>query len=349
MDDIEGLVEFRFADYGTPFDPAPDTIVLDVGRKTVPGVIDHHHSDAEPECTASLLAKYPHLVLDHIPDARPAPKPLTVITHRLPDFDALASIFLTLRLVETRRFDPQMEQIAAYTKLVDSASLPPTIQLAATPYGILRALFAGAKKGEESVNRDRVSEGLKFMRFLHARAAEGRPILEDRRLFLGIDRFERAMRKVDEDLQNYLLDAARSSKLRLSLPRSDGPERKAVDALFVDNPRCFLLKEWARRDRDGAPGGAGFSFVMSQFGNSRFIRGVDPAAGVTLRGLGALINGREAFRRAALGRPPGAPWYEGDCPFFNYRIVDSPLDGTDLRPDEVLGAVLEFGRGRLLA
>lgn len=344
MNEAEQRHTFNFVEYGTAFDPAPATIVLDVGRKTVPGVIDHHQADAEPECTASILAKYPNLVLDHIQPGENGP--LTFITHKLPDFDALASIFLALRLIETRTFDAGMAALAAYTKIVDSSSLPKGIELAATPYGVLRGLFAGAKKSEDEINRDRLIEGLRFMRFLHARASEGRSIVEDRRLFLGIDRFERAMRKVDEDHQNYLQDERRSPAFLLALPRTGGDGRLRVSGLAVDNPHSFLLKEWARRDRDHAPEGDGYSFVLSQFGSSRFILGVDPAAGVYLRGLGTLLNAREAKRRAALGRPVGPPWYEGDCPFFSYRIVDSPQDGSDLSAGEVLAAVLEFGEGR---
>ena len=346
MSETEDRALFRFVEYGTAFDPAPGTIVLDVGRRTVPGVIDHHQPDAEPECTASLLAKYPNLVLDHV--ASPPAGPLTIITHKLPDFDALASIFLALRLIETREFDAGMTALAAYTRIVDSSTLPRRIDLAATPYGVLRGHFAGTRKSEEEINRDRLDEGLRFMRFLHARLMEGRPILEDRRLFQGIDRFERAMRKVDEDHLNYLQDAHRSPALLLSLPRSDGEGLKRAAGLAVDNPHSFLLKEWARRDHDHAPQGDGFSFVLSRFGTSRFILGVDPAAGVHLRGLGTILNARETSRRAELGRPAGPPWYEGDCPFFGHRIVDSPQDGSDLTAPEVLAALLEFGEGRIV-
>ena len=346
MNELELRHAFRFVEYGTAFEPSPGTIVLDVGRKTVPGVIDHHQADAEPECTASLLAKYPSLVLDHVPSSET--NPLTFITHKLPDFDALASIFLTLRLIETRTFDEGMAALAAYTKIVDSSSLPRKTDLAATPYGILRGLFAGAKKSEDEINRDRLAEGLRFMRYLHAKAAEGRSIIEDRRLFLGLDRFERAMRKVDEDHLNYLEDEHRSPVLLLSLPRSDGSGRKRVSGLAVDNPHSFLLKEWARRERNRAPMGDGYTFVLSRFGTSRFILGVDPAAGVHLRGLGTILNAREAARRAVLGLAAGPPWYEGDCPFFGHRIVDSPQEGSDLSAPEVLAAVLEFGEGRIV-
>jgi hypothetical protein len=346
MSPIEDRAVFRFVEYGTSFEPVPGTIVLDVGRRTVPGVIDHHQADAEPECTASLLAKYPHLVLDHVPTGDSGP--LIIITHKLPDFDALASIFLALRLVETRTFDDGMTALAAYTKLVDSSSLPRRIDLAGTPYGILRGLFAGARLSEEAINRERLDEGLRFMRFLHVKASEGRPLLEDRRLFLGIDRFERAMRKVEADHMNYLQDQHRSPAFLLSLPRSDGDGRKRVAGLAVDNPHSFLLKEWARRDHDHVPMGDGYAFVLSRFGTSRFILGVDPAAAVSLRGLGTLLSAKEAARRAERDLSTGEPWYEGDCPFFGYRIVNSPQEGSELAGPEVLAAVLEFGEGRLV-
>jgi hypothetical protein len=341
------MIVYAFVPYGEPFDPAPDRLVLDVGMKTVPGVIDHHHPGAEPECAASLVAKYPHLVLGHL---RPKgtvfdeTKPLTIITHRLPDFDALASIFLSLKLLEIGRVDAVMAKLAAYTKLVDSASLPSAIELSGTPYAILRALFAGAKKEEAAVNADRIDEGLKFMRFLYARAEEGHEIVENRALFTGIDRYQRAIVKVERDYSQFLEDLASARKAVLSLPASGGRGRKTVDGLFVANPRSFLLKEWARREREEASLGRGFGFLMTSFGQMRHILGVDPSRGINLRGLGTRLNELERRNRAAAGRPQGRAWYEGDCPFFDFRIIDSPQDGTALSRDDIVAAVLEFGR-----
>ncbi len=158
-------VSYKFVNYGEDLNPEENTIVLDVGMKTVPGVIDHHHPQAEAECTASLLVKYPYLVLDHIKN----PLSLQVITHRLPDFDAISSIFLTLKLIEKRAIDYSMEKIALYARMVDSASLPKEIDLSSTPYSILRALFSAIKKEEEESNFERVREGLKFMNFLYSK------------------------------------------------------------------------------------------------------------------------------------------------------------------------------------
>ena len=343
-------INYRFVNYGEPLEPTPGTLVLDVGMTTTPGVIDHHHPQAEAECTASLIAKHPRLVLDHLGAVRPPQGPafpselLTIVTHTLPDFDAVASVFLALRLLEMGGVDAAMAKIAAYTKLVDSASLPKTIDLAGTPYAIFRALFFGSKKSGEDASRERIEEGLRFMRFLYARADEGYDFADDRRLYSGIDRYERSRRKVEDDYFQYLTDLGRGRVISLALPSiGAAAETKAVDGLVVRNPRSFLLREWARRDQDASPLGKGFAFLMTNFGNTRFILGVDPERGVNLRGLGALLNRRESEKRRDPTGVSGRAWYEGDCPFFNYRIIDSPQDGTSLSHEDVLETVLAFG------
>jgi hypothetical protein len=268
---------------------------------------------------------------------------LKIITHRLPDFDAISSIFLALRLLKTERVDPHMEKISYYSRMVDSASLPKEIDLTSTPYSILRALFSGIKKEEES-NLERVKEGLKFMNFLHSKSEEGYEILENKSLFLGIDRYERAMRKAENDYFNYLIDVSRGDKFILFLPLGQGSGKKKVSGLVVKNPRSFLLKEWARRDRENSALGEGFTFLMTDFGNKRYISGVDPEKGVNLKGLGDLLNQREAKKRAEEKRPLAFRWYDGNCPFFNFRIIDSPQDVTSLSHEEIVETVMSFGR-----
>ena len=343
-------VSYEFVNYGENLFPQPETIILDVGMKTVPGVIDHHHPEAEPECTASLIVKYPRLVLDHLKgslgkETTQGPSSLRVVTHRLPDFDALSSIFLVLKLLELGKVDGSMEKIARYARMVDSASLPREIDLTATPYSILRALFSGVKKEEAEINRERVVEGLKFMSFLYAKAEEGYDILENRRLFAGIDRYQRAMRKIEDDYFHYLGDFQKAQKVSLDLPLAAGQGGKKVDGLIVRNPSSFLLKEWARRDINHTPLAEGFSFLMTNFGNRRYILGVDPARGINLKGLGSLLNQKEEEKRANSGMAFSFRWYEGNCPFFNYRIIDSPQDGTALSHEEIFQILLDFSGG----
>jgi hypothetical protein len=353
------IVRYKFAEYGERFDPAPNTIVLDIGMKTVPGVIDHHHPDAEAECAASLVAKYPRLVLDHIP-ASPAPgeiasgapaepPPLTIITHRLPDFDSLAAIYISLKILETGGVDPGLRKIAAYAKLVDSALLSKTIDLSGTPYALLRAMFSGSKKSEDENNRERLKEGLKFMRALHARATAGEEIVEDPRMFAGIDRYDRARQKVKGDYTTYLSDLVRSKIFRLDLPTTGGPPSpKTVDGLLVTNPRSFLLKEWAHRDREHPALGEGFSFIVTNYGNSHYGLGVDPTRGINLRGLGERLNLRERDKRLSKGAPAGKEWYEGNCPLFDYRIIVSPQGDTILSAAEIMEVIFAFGGGSFI-
>lgn len=347
MSEIKLDVSYQFVNYGEEFNPERGVLVLDVGMKTAPGVIDHHHPEAEIECAASLIAKYPHLVLDHIKkEDNPEGEALNlrIVTHRLPDFDSVSSIFLALKLLEKGALDPAMGRIAAYAKMVDSASLPKDIDLTSTPYSILRALFSTIRKEEEEANLERVKEGLKFMNFLHSKFEEGYEILQNRSLFSGIDRYARAMRKCEDDYFNYLHDLSRAQKLIIFLPQVESGGRKKVDGLIVRNPKSFLLKEWARRDRENSSFSRGFTFLLTNFADKRYILGVDPVQGVNLKGLGDLLNQNEAEKRAQLGRAFSFRWYDGNCPFFNFRIIDSPQDVTSLSQEEIVDTILSFSQ-----
>lgn len=349
IDPADSQIRFSFVPYGTVAQPEPHTLVLDVGMKAVPGVIDHHQPDADCECAASLVVRRPELVLDHIPagSLEGAPgngRSLTIVTHRMPDFDAAAAAFLALRLIDRGEVDPAMTALADYARLVDSAQLPLDIDLTATPSAILRALFRRIRGDESASNRERMAEGMRFMRFLHARAAEGKDIRENRSLFAGIERFDRAMHACDEDHFAYLSDLDDAEPLRLSLPLDTGEGRKIVDGLVVIRPRSFLLRDWAVRDRDHSPLGRGFSFLMMVLGWNKVVLGVTPEEGVWLKGLGGKLDAMELSRSPEADFPAGAGWYAGGCPFFNHRIIASPREGTQLEPEEIIRAVRAFGR-----
>lgn len=341
---------FSFVNYGEDIPPRPDTVVVDVGMKMVPGVIDHHHPTAEAECAASLVVKYPGLVLDHLgigPGGEPAggKRVFNLMTHRLPDFDAVSALFLVTRLIETGRVDIPMRKVAEYAKIVDSASLPKSLDLASTPHTILRALFSQIRRhSEESTNADRVEEGLKFMRFLYAKVQEGQDLLANRQLFRGVDRYERAMRRAEEDYFQYLDDVreAQPTELYLPLTAAAGPGRKKVDGLFVRRARSFLLKEWARLDHIHPAQNQGFTFLLSSVAPGRYMLGVDVEHNVTLKGLGPILDAREAELRRRKGMAFDNPWYDGNCAFFENRIVVSPRDGSVLAFDDVVEEVKKF-------
>jgi hypothetical protein len=340
---------YRFVPYGSRFQVKKDTFVLDVGMDTIPGIIDHHHPDAEPECTASLIVKNPSLVLSHIDRDRIAtesdqPYVLYIITHRRPDFDAIASIFLVLKLMETGEVDPVMKKIGSFTKMVDSASIPKGWDLPSTPYAILRALFLKIRKRNDEAYLERVRKGLSFMNFLYDRSKAGHEILQNKSLFAGIYSYEQAIHKAEDDYFDYLRDLEQIQTLSLDLPLVSGEGKKTVDGLIVTNPRSYLFKDWARRDTIYPPLNQGFSFLMTNFGNTRYILAVDPEMGIYLKGLGDLLNHKEAEQRKREGRQFTERWYEGNCPLFNFRIIDSPQDVSSLSHKEILDTILKFSQ-----
>lgn len=333
---------YGFVPYGSRFESKKDTLVLDVGMKTMPGVIDHHHPDAEPECTASLIVKHPSLILNHIEKDRI--ENLQIITHRRPDFDAVSSIFLALKLLETGKIDPAMEKIARYTKLVDSASLPKDWDLPSTPYAILRALFLKIRKRNNEAYIARIRVGLRFMNFLYGCSSKGYEIFQNKSLFAGIGKYEEAIKKAEDDYFDYLYDLEHCQVLSLNLPMVSGLGEKKVDGLIVKNPRSYLFKDWARRDAIHPTLRQGFSFLMTNFGNTRYILGVDPEMGIYLKGLGDLLNQKEAEKRRQEGRSSSERWYDGNCPLFNFRIIDSPQDISSLSHQDIVDAVLKFSQ-----
>jgi hypothetical protein len=333
---------FRFVPYGSQFEPKNDTLVLDVGMKTVPGIIDHHHPDAEPECTASLIVKHPSLVLSHIQWDKI--ENLQIITHRRPDFDAVTSAYLALKLLEQGGVDPAMEKIARFAKMVDSASLPKDWDLPSTPYAILRALFLKIRKKNSEAYFARMRTGMRFIHFLHNSIMKGYEIFQNRSLFSGIERYEQAIKKAEEDYFDYLHDLARCQTISLDLPLVSGREKKNVDGLVVKNPRSYLFKDWARRDISHSPRKQGFSFLMTNFGNARYILGVDPDMGIYLKGLGDLLNQKEKQQRKREDRPWAQKWYDGNCPLFNFRIIDSPQDSSSLSHQAIVEAIREFSQ-----
>ena len=83
---------------------------------------------------------------------------------------------------------------------------------------------------------------------------------------------------------------------------------------------------------------------MTNIRNKRYILGVDPEQGIYLRGLGDLLNQKEEAKRKNLGRRLDYRWYDGNCPFFNYRIIDSPLDGSSLNHQEIVDTLIYFSQ-----
>jgi len=346
------LIRFTpvFVGHGDVVEPQPGVVALEVGNRTVPGVIDHHQGDAAKECTASLIYRYPHLVLDHegIEDIRN----VTIVMHELSDFDTIASAYFTQHLIEKGVLPTGSRELSEYTKLVDAAMLPRTDRPWDTPYGVLQGIFEKncrycKQKGisREVSDRYRLQRGIYLMEYLCLKIAEGLT-LDHPDLFQDEYPFERERKLIKEDYALYVEDRDKAEKSLIVLPRTGDQGEKEVDLLLIKNPKSILFREWARGDRKHRQKGEGFTMLMVNYGHKRYIISVDPVAGVTLKGLGAALEKAETEKRKQLGkerpiepRRPGYdnsdPWYDGRAPIFNYTIVDTPRDGTVLTEKEI--------------
>jgi class 3 adenylate cyclase len=339
-----------FVGHGEVVEPQLGVIALEVGSKVVPGIIDHHQGEVEKECTASLIYRYPHLVLDHkgIEDIRN----VKIVLHEHPDFDSIVAVYFIQHLVEKGVLPTGARELSEYTKLVDSSMLPKTERPWNTPYGILQGIFEKnrrycKRKGLSKEVRDlySVRRGLYLMEYLCLRIAEGFT-LNHPNLFEEDYPFEQERKLIREDYTLYLKDLKKAKKSAITLPLSDGNGEKEVDMIAIKDPQSILFRDWARGDFKHSRKGEGFALIMTSYHNKRYIISVDPTSGVTLKGLGASLELAETEKRKQLGkeRPiepqrPGYdnsdPWYDGRAPLFNYTIVDTPRGGTVLTAKEI--------------
>jgi hypothetical protein len=377
-------IHFEFVGYGTAAEvphEGPGRLFLDVGNGLRPGVIDHHHLAAYTGSTARLILAHPDLVSESVPPGRDATAPFPIVLHVDPDLDAVVSTYLAVAILTTGSFPPGAEALARYVDGVDSGQVGLTQDHAFTLYAayMLLAHRLALWSGREPEDRYRacIEQGLSIVAFVGMQVAQtGRSVFDIDAfacpgLFGTHDREE-----VRRDLDRYqakLRDPrTHARRLRLRLPGQFG-SAEDVDCLMVrdvqnpDDPdRVLFFKDWARSDRLLAAERKGFvalSVFMSRSidGLKRCLISVRPGDGVSLRGLGQLLDQAEAARRRELygvddrlvnpenGEPKPAragylnsdPWYDGRA--HGDTIVDSPRSGTVLTAEEIEKIVVQFG------
>ena len=378
------VFSFEFVGFGVQAEAVgelPGRLFLDVGNDLRPGVIDHHHLPAYTGSTARLILAHPDLVFESVPSGRDPAAPFAIVLHVDPDLDGLVSAYLVVALLTTGSILPGAEALARYVDLVDSGHVglsqdqPFTLYAAYTLLANRLALRTWRKP--EDRYRACVEQGLAIVAFVSEQLAQAQRSIFDidalacPGLFGPHDRDE-----VHRDLERYrakLRDPrTHATRLRLQLPGQFGATQD-VDTLLVrdvqnpDDPhRVLFFKDWARTDRLLAAERTGFvalSVFMSRSigGQSRCLVSVRPGDGVSLRGLGALLDQAEAIRRGQLygvddrgvntetgGSKPARAGYSNTDPWYDGRahgdtIVDSPRSGTVLTAEEIEQILVRFG------
>jgi hypothetical protein len=378
-------IRFAFIGHGEQVlasGPPPDRLYLDVGNARRPGVIDHHQVESHyGGSTARLVMAHPELVDASAAPGREPSAPFTIVLHRHPDLDCVASAFLAIARLTTGGFPQGSEALVRYVDKVDEGALglsltnPSSLYAA---YKLLKARLAHRRWNDENERwRASVEAGLNLVGYVVAQAIHrglslsAVDALECPAIFTPEDRDE-----VQADIARYhrkLADPKTGARqVRLELPGQYGGTL-GVEALLVrdvqnvDDPeRCLFFKDWARSDAARAGNGHGF-LALSVFQSEgalqarRCILSVTPDSGVTLRGLAQRLDRAEADRRRAIhgqddrvidpatgaprtprtGYDNADPWYDGRA--HGYTIVDAPRGGTRLSADEIEKTLLEFG------
>ena len=328
---------------------------------------------------------HPDLVFESVAADRDPAASFPIVLHVDPDLDGVVSSYLAIALLTTGSSPPGADALARYVDLVDSGHIGLSQDQPFTLYAaymlLANRLALRTWRNAEDRYRACVEQGLSVVAFVSEQLAQARHSVLDidalacPGLFGPHDRDE-----IHRDLERYrakLRDPRTHAKrLRLRLPGQFGGTQD-VDALLVrdvqnpDDPhRVLFFKDWARTDRVLAAERAGFvalSVFMSRSidgQKSRCLISVRPGDGVSLSGLGAMLDQAEAARRVELsgvddravdtetGRPKlsragyanSDPWYDGRA--HGDTIVDSPRSGTVLTAEEIEQIMVRFGGRR---
>lgn len=324
-----------------------DTLYLDVGNDLTYGIIDQHHDASSSISVAEFVYTYPEYVYTHLlgrwldlfdeGKALPSKHTINIVTHISPDFDGLASIWLTLKLIEDGEFPPVAAALVPYVSLVDqgkykiinddetSATHPLhmaylAIQNLTPPSGINRDEWCLSRGLELLNNLSQKAGELNISRcalnmLLPSKGSSSSPNQNSNPLFGAwreLEGFQDVKSLLDEDSRLYWeYDYPNSIKENISLPTYDKDDvnREAIVRCLIlkQPPRSKLNKYWVRSMDPPFPmficpynkPGSKESMDHKSF-YPRVIISLDPTmpqGPVTLKGLGAALERAEVKYR----------------------------------------------------
>lgn len=351
-------ISFRFVPMGQV---APDSIPegevwVDVGNRVGPKVLDHHGGDTSAWSASELVMEMgSELIMPHIREN----KPLRIVLHSQPDLDAICGAWLITKMV-TDKLDPnssrELQSIVQIVSENDQGLVKTNDAVSCWPI-VMRSIIGSI--GREEVDPRSIYSwfGL-FDKTLEVLKAGGsfsdsaeRIITPELRTALAREQMD-----YDYDVQHgiqfqIMLPLQREYSLKdrdIASLNGIGGRRVLCDALYLRNPISLLFKELARGDVSHSAQRRGFSMLVVNWDvrlndgrvYQRYMISADPLVGVSLAGLGSLLEKAEQAKEDKAGGPhlPGrervkigegrfgmnvvSPWYDGRG--HKFTIVDSP-------------------------
>ena len=338
--------------------PADSSIILDTGNALKPGIIDHHQPGCEftDKCVAHIVVNNGASYLEHLLGK----EEVNVVTHFIPDLDALGAVYFTLKYLRNEVFTFLDQQVADYINMVDMGKLSLDPE---KPIGIASLWLHQTNIKDFSTaftqefNQDLLAKGLFFMEsVLKVIRTDENPYVNQG--FEQIAAFEEPIKDILDDATNYRLDVENSITGIIEMYNSDTRGMDEVEVIISRDARSFLWKYMVRGDRNNSLFGNGFKFTcLHTTGKRGAIISVDPNFPYDLKGLGVyldtlevakllssqpleeIINGADGGPRSGFHR--NNPWYDGRGT-HNFTIIDVPRGGTMLSETQINDAIFAY-------
>lgn len=337
---------------------ADSSIILDTGNALKPGIIDHHQPGCEfaDKCVAHIVVNKGSSYLEHLLDKAE----VNVVTHFIPDLDALGSVYFTLKYLRNEAFTFLDQQVADYINMVDMGKLSLDPE---KPIGIASLWLHHTNIKDYSAaytqefNQDLLAKGLLFMEgVFKVIETDENPYTNEG--FEQILAFEEPIKDILNDASNYRLDVENSITGIIEMYNSDTRGMDEVEVIISRDARSFLWKYMVRGDRNNSLFGNGFKLTcLHVTGKRGAIISVDPNYPYDLKGLGVyldtleitqllnsegieeIINGVDGGPRSGFHR--NNPWYDGRGT-HNFTIIDVPRGGTMLSETQINDAIFAY-------
>lgn len=347
---------FDFLDHGKTVSPEPGRLYVDLGNSGEPGIIDHHHLECGPQCSAAAIAAEPQRVLSHLLGPlneeyyRGRAFARTSITfqfttHREPDWDGAASFYLVDYMIREGTLPPPevTKALAEATAIIDQGKARIESQVV-RPFLLYLMLSNRLRDWGELLIRGRdlialVIEGAGR----NIRAADFLQPWQPPAGYAALAAdLEADHGRFEDDLRNS------AGTFEIHVPMKNKVSEPAKALYFRRPPESVLFKYWAREIEK--PAVLIVPWASAEGSINRVVISIDPHSSWHLPELGYELEKEETRKRVEAGLPRGGaprfgdgycdnedPWYDGRG--HDFTIVDSPARGTVLTYDEILACV----------
>ena len=340
--------------------PIKNTVVLDTGNLLEPGIIDHHQPNCgfENSCVATIVLNYPDRYLKHLRDQ----SEINIVTHFLPDLDALSSVFFTQKYLKGELITHTDKLMGDYINMVDLGKL---VLDPENPVGIaslwlsFTAKIDFSKAFTQEYNIELLTRGLNFFESAIQVIEEQNANPWTTNGFEKIESLKDQILLIKDDAINYQHDFKKSKTGIIELRNKESGGLDEVELIISENTTSFLWKYWVRGDKKNSLYGKGFVLTcLHNTAKKGVIISVDPNSPYDLKGLGLYldiweikkqIEKGQTFEQIIMGSDGGPrlgfhrnnPWYDGRG-IHKYTIIDVPRGGTLLTINEINEAIFSY-------